>query len=184
MWLLRPDSGLLFWMVLVFGIVFVVLARYGFPVILGQVDARKAYIDRSLEAAREAQARLAGIQAEGDAVLARAHEEETRILTESLATRERLLAQARADAQAEGQKWLQEARRQVDQEKERAMNDLRRQVAVLSVDIAEKVLRERLAQGDEQQQLVERLLDEWTAKKGSSAPASSSASSEERKEGK
>ena len=61
--LLTPDSGLLFWMVIVFGIVFVILAKYGFPVITRMVDERKQYIDKSLLAAREANEQLANIKA-------------------------------------------------------------------------------------------------------------------------
>ena len=56
--LLLPDSGLLFWMFLSFGIVFVILAKYGFPVIIKMVEGRKTYIDQSLEVAREANAQL------------------------------------------------------------------------------------------------------------------------------
>ena len=56
--LLLPDSGLLFWMLLSFGVVFVVLAKYGFPVITKMVEGRKTYIDQSLEVAREANAQL------------------------------------------------------------------------------------------------------------------------------
>ena len=74
--LLTPDSGLLFWMVIVFGIVFVILAKYGFPVITRMVDERKQYIDKSLLAAREANEQLANIKADSEMILAKAHEEQ------------------------------------------------------------------------------------------------------------
>ena len=64
--LLTPDSGLLFWMIVSFGIVFVILSKYGFPVIVKAIEQRKAYIDNSLETARQANERLAHIQAEGE----------------------------------------------------------------------------------------------------------------------
>ena len=85
--LLTPDSGLLFWMVIVFGIVFVILAKYGFPVITRMVDERKQYIDKSLLAAREANEQLANIKADSEMILAKAHEEQARILNEAVATR-------------------------------------------------------------------------------------------------
>ena len=69
--LLTPDSGLLFWMVIVFGIVFVILAKYGFPVITRMVDERKQYIDKSLLAAREANEQLANIKADSEMILAK-----------------------------------------------------------------------------------------------------------------
>ena len=67
--LLLPDSGLLFWMLLSFGIVFVVLAKYGFPIIIKMVDGRKTYIDQSLEVAREANAQLAKLKEQGEALV-------------------------------------------------------------------------------------------------------------------
>ena len=59
--LLLPDSGLLFWMFVAFGVVFVILAKYGFPIIIKMVEGRKTYIDQSLEVAREANAQLAPV---------------------------------------------------------------------------------------------------------------------------
>ena len=67
--LLTPDSGLLFWMIVSFGIVFVILSKYGFPVIVKAIEQRKAYIDNSLETARQANERLAHILAEGEKML-------------------------------------------------------------------------------------------------------------------
>lgn len=149
-------------MVIVFGIVAVILARYAFPMIIRMVDERKAYIDQSLQAAREANEQLAGVKAESEALLAKAHEEQARILKEALATRDTLLKEARMQAQVEGQKMLEEAKKQIQQEKISAINDIRQQVAVLSVDIAEKVLRKQLDDEQEQMALIDRLLDEVT----------------------
>ena len=137
--LLTPDSGLLFWMVIVFGIVFVILAKYGFPVITRMVDERKQYIDKSLLAAREANEQLANIKADSEMILAK--------------------------AQVEGQKLLDEAKKQIQAEKDSAISDIRRQVAVLSVDIAEKVLRKNLDDEKEQMEMIDRLLDELTVSK-------------------
>ena len=66
MGLLTPEPGLIFWMIIIFGVVFFLLAKYGFPVIIKMVDDRKAYIDNSLKAAREANEKLANIQAESE----------------------------------------------------------------------------------------------------------------------
>ncbi len=63
--LLLPDSGLLFWMFVAFGIVFVILAKYGFPIIIRMVEDRKVYIDQSLEVAREANAQFSRLKAGG-----------------------------------------------------------------------------------------------------------------------
>ena len=163
--LLVPDSGLLFWMLLSFGIVFFVLAKYGFPVIIKMVNERKEYIDRSLEVAKEANEQLANLKAEGETIMAKAHEEQARILNEAAATRDRIIKEAKEQARIEGDKMMEEVKRQIQAEKEDAIRDIRRQVAVLSVDIAEKVLRKNLDDENKQTEMIDRLLDELTVSK-------------------
>ena len=111
MGLLTPDPGTLFWMVIIFGIVFFILAKYAFPVITGMVDKRKQYIDSSLEAARQANEQLQQVKAESEALLARAHEEQTAILKEASATRDRIIAEARERAPKRGKLWMKPATR-------------------------------------------------------------------------
>lgn len=163
--LLVPDTGLLFWMLLSFGIVFFLLAKFGFPVITKMVEERKEYIDHSLEVAREANRQLEHIKAESDTIMAKAHEEQQRILNEAAVTRDRIIKEAKAQAEAETQKQLDRAKAQIELEKQSAIRDIRRQVAVLSVDIAEKVLRKNLDEEHEQMDLIDRLLDEMTVSK-------------------
>lgn len=160
--LLMPDSGLIFWMLLSFGVVFFVLAKFGFPVITKMVDERKQYIDHSLVVAKEANEQLAHIKAEGEAILAKAHEEQLRIISEANATREKMVGEAKEQARIEGDRMLGEVRRQIQAEKEEAIRDIRRQVAVLSVDIAEKVLRKNLDDEKKQMEMIDRMLDELT----------------------
>lgn len=117
MGLLTPDPGLLFWMIIVFGVVFFVLAKYGFPVIIKMVEDRKAYIDNSLKAAREANEQLANVKAEGEKVLAQAHEEQARILAEAAATRDRIIKDAQNRAITEGNRLMAEIKKQIETEK-------------------------------------------------------------------
>lgn len=147
-------------MVLIFSIVFFILAKFGFPVIINMVDSRKAYIDQSLEAARQANEQLAGVKQETEKLLAQAHEEQGRILSEASATRDRILKDAQSRAISEGQRLMDEMKKQLETEKESAIRDIRRQVAVLSVSIAEKVMRNKLADEDEQLKLIDSMLDE------------------------
>ena len=167
MGLLTPDPGLLFWMIIVFGVVFFILAKYGFPVIIQMVEERKAYIDQSLNAAREANEKLASVKQEGERILAQANEEQVRILNEAAATRDRIINEAKERARLEGDRLMEEMKKQIETEKESAIRDIRRQVAVLSVGIAEKVMRSKLADEKEQMELIDRMLDEMieTSKK-------------------
>ena len=158
--LLLPDSGLLFWMFLSFGIVFVVLAKYGFPIIVKMVEGRKTYIDQSLEVAREANAQLSKLKEQGEALVVAANKEQGRILKEAMQERDKIIHEARKQAEAAAQKERDEVKKQIQIEKDEAIRDIRRQVAILSVDIAEKVIRKNLDDKREQMEMIDRMLDE------------------------
>jgi F-type H+-transporting ATPase subunit b len=158
--LLKPDVGLLFWMLLSFGIVFFILAKFGFPIIIKMVEERNAYIEKSLDAAKEANKQLASIKEETESILASARTEQVKILKDAESTRNRIISEAKELAHAEGLKELEILRLQIQREKEDAIKDIRRQVAVLSVDIAEKVIRNNLDRSNEQMAMIDRLIDE------------------------
>jgi F-type H+-transporting ATPase subunit b len=158
--LLLPESGLLFWMLLSFGIVVFILAKFGFPIIIKMVESRKTYIDESLLIAKQAYEQMAKVRVEGEVIVEKARREQVRILNEATETRDLLIKDAKEKAQSEGVKMIADARKQILIEKEDAIRDIRRQVAELSVDIAEKVLRDKLENKGEQMNMINRLLDE------------------------
>jgi len=158
--LLKPDLGLLFWMLVSFGIVFFILAKFGFPIIVKMVDERKAFIDKSLEAAKAANERLAGIQDESEQILKRTRDEEMRILKEAQEARNKMIAEAKEQAAAETGKLIAEAKSAIQKEKEMAIGDIRNQIADLSISIAEKVLRKSLDNPTAQREMVQKLIDE------------------------
>ena len=162
--ILTPDLGLLFWMLLAFLVVFGILAKYGFPAITNMVDERNRYIDESLRKAHEAQERLANIEKEGESILQEAREKQAQILKEAAETRDAIVEQAQAKARSEGARLLDEAKMAIEQEKKAAIADIRKQVAELSVDIAEKVLRKNLKDDKSQMDLIDRMLDDVSAK--------------------
>lgn len=164
--ILLPDAGLLFWLLVAFGIVFFVLAKYGFPAITTMIDERKRFIDDSLQNAKEANARLANIKAESEAILQAAREEQAKILRDAATTREQLIKEAREKAEIEGNKMLAETKRLIEQEKEDALQEIRNSVAELSLSIAEKVLRNELSTDKAQQAYTNKLVDEAVAKRG------------------
>ena len=158
--LLTPDIGLLFWMLVSFGVVFFVLAKFGFPIIVKMVDERKAFIDKSLEAAKQANERLAGIQQEGERILKHAREEEMRILREAEDIRTQIVDKAKSEARIEAGKVIEEAKSAIQKEKELALRELRNQTALLSIGIAEKILRKNLDNQPAQRELVNQLIAE------------------------
>jgi F-type H+-transporting ATPase subunit b len=158
--LLTPDPGLLFWMLLSFGIVFFVLAKFGFPIIVKMVDERKAYIDQSLESAKQANEQLKGIKQEGERILNEAREEQVRILKETNEIRTKIISDAKDQAHAEAGKIMEETKVNIQKEREIAMREIHRQIAVLSIDIAEKILRKNLDNKSAQLELVNKLIEE------------------------
>ena len=143
--ILTPDLGLLFWMLLSFLVVFVVLAKFGFPAIVNMVDERNKYIDDSLRKAHEAQERLANIEKEGESILQEAREKQAQILKEAAESRDAIVEQAQQKARAEGARLLDEAKVAIEQEKKAA------------------IARQNLRDDKSQMDLIDRMLDGATA---------------------
>lgn len=158
--LVTPDFGLLFWMTLIFAIVFFVLAKWGFPAITGMVEKRADRINESIEKAKEAEKMLSEMAARQAAMLEETRSEQGRILREAAQARDAIVTQAKQQAQDEASKILDQTRTQIAAEKEAALQDIRCQVAALSVDVAEKILRDKLSDSKTQMDLVTRMVDE------------------------
>lgn len=163
--LITPDFGLFFWMAVVFLCVLGILWKAGFPVIVKMVNERKAYIDDSLKKAHEATEKLANIQKEGEALIQEAREKQSEMLKEAKETHDAIVAKAEGDARAQANKLLADAKAQIEAEKSAAIREIRTQVAELSVQIAEKVVRQNLSSDNAQMQLIDKLLDEASVEK-------------------
>jgi F-type H+-transporting ATPase subunit b len=158
--LMLPDSGLLFCMTIIFAIVFFVLAKFGFPIITGMVEKRGKRISDSLEAARTAEQALAHLQTEQERIISETRAQQNKLMQEAAAERDRMIAQAQDKAREEAQKIMDEARVRIQEEKEAAIKEVRKEVAVISLAIAEKVVRKDLSTEASQKALADRLLDE------------------------
>ena len=157
--LLIPNSGLLFWMTLVFLIVAFIVIKFGFPVIINMVNERKEYIDESLRKAHDANEKLSNIQKEGESVMQQAREQQALLLKEATATRDAIVGKAQDKAQEETARIIAEAKLEIAAEKQNAFKDIRGQVAELSVKVAEKILRDQLSSDEKQMELIGKLLD-------------------------
>lgn len=163
--LITPDFGLFFWMAVVFFIVLAILWKWGFPVIVKMTNDRKAYIDDSLRKAHEANERLANIQKEGESILQEARERQAQILKEATETRDAIVEKAQDKAKDESAWLLGEAKAEIESEKQNAIRDIRSQVAELSIQIAEKILREKLSKDSAQMDMIDKLLNEVSVDK-------------------
>ena len=160
--LVTPDTGLLFWMVVIFGLVFFLLWKFGFPIITEMVDKRNGTIEKSLKDAHEIENRMAGMMEEHARMLDETRKEQAAILREASETKNRILSDAKEQARDEAAKILAEARTQIAAEKEAALSDIRKEVALLSVSIAEKILRKDLSTDAAQREYIDKMVDETT----------------------
>ena len=158
--LMLPDSGLLFWMTLIFLVVFLILAKFGFPVITSMVEKRTKRIDDALSAARKAEEAIAHLSQEQERILAETKAEQAKMIQEAAAERDKMIASAQDQARIEAQKIIEEARVRINEEKEAALKEARKELAVISLAIAEKVVRKELSDDNAQKELVDRFVDE------------------------
>ena len=152
-------------MTLIFGIVFFVLAKWGFPMITGSVEKRAKRINDSIKAAKEAEEKLRNLAGEQSRMIEETRQEQSRILKEAAASRDSIVEQAKVQAREEAARILDQARTQIAAEKESALRDVRKDVAMVAVSVAEKVLKKSLSDVDGQSALVERLVDEISSSK-------------------
>lgn len=146
------------WMFIGFLIVLFILAKVGWPMIMGAVSKRNQHISDSLLAAQQANDSLAGIEAAKEKVLAESQAEQLRIMKESQELKAQLVEEAKVQARNEAEKIVAEARLRIQKEQQEAMEQIRAEVITLSVDIAEKLLQRELSDKQAQSAYVEELL--------------------------
>jgi F-type H+-transporting ATPase subunit b len=160
MGLFTPETGLIFWMLLVFGALVLLLGKFAWPVITKALADREQHITNSVKAADEAYQKLESVKEERIEILAQAREEQNAILMEVKALREKLLTEAKEHARKEADALIAEARLSIQSEREQALKEIRHQVALLSIQIAGKLVRKNLEGDAAQTELVNRMLDE------------------------
>jgi len=163
--LFTPESGLLFWMLLVFLVVVFVLGKFAWPFITNAIAEREKYINDSVKAADEAFSKLETVKDERTIILAKAREEQNALMKEVQVMKEKFIEDAKEQARAEADKIIANARVSIQAEKEQALKEVRNQVALLSLGIASKVLRKNLESDKSQIELVDTLLDEMDTNK-------------------
>ena len=158
--LMLPASGLLFWMTIIFAIVFFILAKFGFPIITVMVEKRNKRIDDALSAARVAEEALERLSQEQERILSETRTEQARMLQEAASQRDAMIARAREDARLQADALIKEAKERINEEKEAALRDVRREVALMSISIAEKVVRKEMSSEKGQKEFIDRMVAE------------------------
>ncbi len=154
--LIKPSFGLIFWMLIGFGILFFILAKFAWPVITKGIDSRNKKIQDQLDEADRIHAELENINAKHDAMLAEAKAERDAILNEARVVTEKMKEEAALKAEQQSQAIIEDARKAINYEKMKAITDVKNEIANLSIEIAEKVIGEELSDKSKQEQLIEK----------------------------
>lgn len=154
------NFGVFFWLTLLFLILLFVLRKFAWTPILNAIDEREKGIEESLLQAKKAREEMAKLKSENETIIQQAREERDAMLKEARAMRDETVESAKDIARAEADKIIIAARKTITNEKNAAVADIKKQVAALSVEIAEKVLKEEMKSGDQQKQLVDKMINE------------------------
>lgn len=158
--LILPSFGLIFWMTLTFVIVFIILKKFAWKPILGALKDREQSIQNALDSAEKAKQEMAALQANNEKILMEARSERDNLLKEAREAKETIISEAKDKAHKEATKLIQDARDAIQNEKAAALSELKTQVANLSIEIAEKILKSELSSDDKQKALVNNMLKE------------------------
>lgn len=156
--LTSPGIGVVFWAVIIFGLFFLLLTKFAWKPILAAVKAREEMIKGSLASAEKAREEMLKLQSDNEAILRKAREEREVILKEARDVRDKLIAEAKGKASDEAEKIVEKAKAGIEREKSKALSEIHDQVATLSIDIASKLLGEKLSKTDEQEKLISKYL--------------------------
>ncbi|MFM7329886.1 MAG: F0F1 ATP synthase subunit B [Bacteroidota bacterium] len=158
--LLTPGTGLLFWQTVVFLALFFFLAKFAWKPILSSLKEREESIQQALDAAEKAKQDMAALQAGNEKLLREAREERDRIVRDAREAANRLIDQAQTEAKKSADKMIEDAKSVINTEKQSALREVKSQVAMFSIEIAEKLVKKNLSSDKAQKDLAESYLKE------------------------
>ena len=152
--LVTPEIGLIFWTTIVFLLLLIVLKKYAWKPILAAVDERNKSIEDALKAADKAKKEMLALNTDNERILIQAKKERDGLLKEGREIKDNIIAEAKDKAKIESDKILITAKEQINNEKMKAITELKNQVAEMSIDIAEKILKSELSDKNKQKELI------------------------------
>ncbi|MDE7441446.1 MAG: F0F1 ATP synthase subunit B [Muribaculaceae bacterium] len=158
--LFTPDFGLVFWMFIAFILLFLVLAKWGWPVIIKSMETRANTIDQGVEDARKAKEQLDNARNEAKKYVEEAQAKQAEMLREAAKMKTEIIEQAKQEAQEAARREMDAAKLSIEQARKEAELQFRNEVGKFSIDIAEKMVRSQMKSDAAQKQLVDKLLDE------------------------
>lgn len=158
--MLNPESGLIIWQTIITILVLFVLGKFAWKPILSALKTREDSIDEALKAAEKAKEEMANLKADNEKLLREAREERDKILQSANKTAADIREQAKEEASKIGDKMVEDARATIESEKQSALKEIKDQVAELSIQITEKLLRHKLENEKAQKDLINSYIDE------------------------
>ncbi|WP_447635582.1 F0F1 ATP synthase subunit B [Flavobacterium microcysteis] len=152
-----PES-LVFWTTIIFIVFFILLRKFAWKPILGAVKGREESINNALASAEAARKEMQNLTADNERILHEARMERDVLLKEAREMRDKMIADSKHEAQVQGERMIEQAKTAIEAEKNAAMAELKSQVSSLSLEIAEKLLKEELSNKEAQTKLVEKML--------------------------
>jgi F-type H+-transporting ATPase subunit b len=156
--LIKPQFGLIIWMTISFLVLMFLLGKFAFPMILKSLKEREDSIANALNSAAKAKEEMQALKADNEKLLQQARAERDAMLKEARDTKDAIVAEAKNKAQSEANKIMTAARESINNEKNAAIAELKNQVATMSIEIAEKILRQELSSDSKQKSLMDNLM--------------------------
>ena len=158
--LITPNLGTIFWLTIVFFLVLFILRKYAWRPILNFLKERENSIQGALLSAEKAKDEMSKLVADNERIINEAKIERDKIIVEARELKDTIINEARKSASEEAKKLIENAKQSIRKEKESAINEIKEQIVILSVDIAGKILQQKLTESAEQRELIEKSLRE------------------------
>jgi F-type H+-transporting ATPase subunit b len=152
------SFGLFFWQLIILVILITLMVKFAWKPIMEAISAREEGITNALLAAENAKKDMQNLQADNEKLLAEARAERDSMIKEAREIKDKMIADAKEEAQVQGEKMISQAKASIESEKNAAMAEIKNQVSTLSIEIAEKILKEELTNTEAQSKLVEKML--------------------------
>lgn len=158
--LISPDSGLIIWQLLIFLAVLFILGKFAWKPILNALNERESSIEEALLSAEKAKEEMKQLQASNEQLLAEARKEREKMIKSATDAANKIRETAREEGERERKRMVDDAGKEIESQKKAALADVKQQVAALSIQIAEKILRENLQGETAQKSYINKLVDD------------------------
>ena len=153
------DPGLIIWTTIIFTLLLIILKKFAWKPILNSVDERNKSIEEALKSAEKAKEEMASLTADNEKILIEAKQERDLLLKEAREIKDKIISEAKTTANTEAEKIISSAKAQINNDKMKALVELKNQVAEISIEMTEKILKTELADKKRQEALIEEALN-------------------------